>query len=83
AFRSASLSSAQITALTPSYGTNGTAASFINYIRGERTNEASSTASGSTNTYRDRANLVGDIVNAKTVPVGPPAFPYSSAYNPG
>ncbi|RTL19821.1 MAG: pilus assembly protein [Burkholderiales bacterium] len=83
AFRSASLSSAQITALTPSYGSGGTAASFINYIRGERTNEASSTASDSTKTYRDRANLVGDIVNAKTVPVGSPAFPYSSANNPG
>ncbi|CAM3923153.1 pilus assembly protein [Roseateles saccharophilus] len=83
AFRTASLATSQVTALTPTYGSGNTAATLLNYIRGDRSNEVSSTASGSTHAYRDRTNLLGDIVNAKTVPVGSPAFPYSSAFNPG
>lgn len=48
--------------------------SFLNYLRGDRTNEG---------TYRTRAKLLGDIVGSKARPVGPPSFPYSDAANPG
>lgn len=77
------ISSSQLTALDTSYVSGDDSVNYLNYIRGDRTHERSSTASGSTHAYRDRATLVGDIVNAKARPVGPPAAPYSSVSNPG
>ncbi|MBW8846070.1 MAG: pilus assembly protein [Burkholderiales bacterium] len=82
-FRTSKLTTEQLTALDTSYVSGNDASNYLNYIRGDRTNERSSTVSGSTHAYRDRANLVGDIVDAKARPVGPPAAPYSSANNPG
>lgn len=81
--RSDTISSAQLSALNTSYESGDDSLNYLNYLRGDRTHERSSTASGSTRAYRDRATLVGDIVNAKVRPVGPPAAPYSSATNPG
>jgi len=82
-FRTASLSSAQVAALDTAYRSGDDSADYLNYLRGDRTNETSSTATGSAHAYRDRANLVGDIVGSKARPVGPPGAPYSSAANPG
>ncbi|MDR7271317.1 type IV pilus assembly protein PilY1 [Pelomonas saccharophila] len=82
-FREDTISASQRRALNTSYGGGNDAIDYLNYVRGERTNERSSVAPGSTHAYRDRAGLVGDIVNAKARPVGPPSAPYSSASNPG
>ncbi|MDR7297428.1 type IV pilus assembly protein PilY1 [Pelomonas aquatica] len=82
-FRKDDISADQRRALDTAYESGNDADNYLNYLRGERTHERSSAASGSTRAYRDRANLVGDIVNAKARPVGPPAAPYSSANNPG
>jgi type IV pilus assembly protein PilY1 len=56
---------------------------FINYVRGDRTHERSSTATSSTRAYRTRTQLLGDIVGSRARPVGPPALPLSDATNPG
>jgi type IV pilus assembly protein PilY1 len=73
---------AQLALLDTSYVTGDDSANYLNYLRGDRTQELSS-ATGTTKVYRDRAKLLGDIVNAKARPVGPPAAPYSAANNPG
>lgn len=83
AFRIASLASSQVTALNTTYVGGDDSANYLNYLRGDRTHERSSTATGTTNAYRDRTSLLGDIVGAKARPVGPPAAPYSSSSNPG
>ncbi|MCE4537626.1 pilus assembly protein [Pelomonas sp. P7] len=81
--RSTSISSTQLSLLNTDYVTGDDSVNYLNYLRGDRTNERSSTASNSTRAYRDRATLVGDIVNAKVRPVGPPSAPYSAVSNPG
>jgi type IV pilus assembly protein PilY1 len=82
-FRIASLASSQVSALDTTYVGGNDSTNYLNYLRGDRSNERSSTVSGSTNAYRDRTSLLGDIVGAKARPVGPPAAPYSSSSNPG
>ncbi|HEY9107767.1 MAG TPA: PilC/PilY family type IV pilus protein [Roseateles sp.] len=83
AFRTASLSTSQLTALDTAYVSGDDSSNYLNYLRGERKNEKSSTVSGSTQAYRDRSVLVGDIVNSKARPVGPPSLRLSEATNPG
>jgi type IV pilus assembly protein PilY1 len=82
-FRTGNLTSAQLTALDTAYVAGNDSSDYLNYLRGDRKNEKSSTVSGTTNAYRDRTVLVGDIVNSKARPVGPPALPLSDATNPG
>jgi type IV pilus assembly protein PilY1 len=82
-FRRTSISGTQLTALNTAYVSGDDSTNFLNYLRGERKHEKSSTTSGTTNAYRDRSVLVGDIVNSKARPVGPPALPLSDATNPG
>jgi type IV pilus assembly protein PilY1 len=77
------ISSSQLSALDTSYVAGDDSANYLNYLRGDRTNELSSPAAGSTHAYRDRVKLLGDIVNAKARPVAAPAAPYSAANNPG
>ena len=74
--------SGQLSALATSYGTSNTT-KYLDYLRGDRTNETTSTVSGSTKAYRSRALLLGDIVDSKVTPVAPPAMGYSDAVNPG
>lgn len=81
--RSGKISDAQLNSLDTSYVTGDDKLDYLNYLRGDRSNEYSSTATGSTHAYRDRASLVGDVVNAKARPVGAPAAPYSGVTNPG
>ena len=83
AFRASSVTSAQLAALTPSYAKSNTATDYLNYLRGDRTNESTSTASGSSKALRSRTLLLGDIVNAKVTPVGPPSSTYAENSNPG
>jgi type IV pilus assembly protein PilY1 len=53
-------------------------ANYLNYLRGERSNEQS--AGGP---YRSRSHVLGDIVNAKLTVVGGPNATYYEASNPG
>jgi type IV pilus assembly protein PilY1 len=82
-FRVGNLSSAQTTALTPSYSTATSPAQYVNYLRGDQTNEVGSTSTPSTMSLRGRTLLLGDIVNAKLTPVVAPQLPFSDASNPG
>ena len=77
------ITAAQLSALDPSYVSGVDSANYLNYLRGDTTNERASTAAGSTKAYRTRAKLLGDIVGSKARPVGPPAYPFSDAANPG
>ena len=49
--------------------------SRLEYLRGDRSLELTSTGSGE---YRDRASVLGDIVDSSPTWVGPPSAPYSS-----
>jgi type IV pilus assembly protein PilY1 len=86
-FEIANLSSAQLAALRPSYATTGNAntdeTNYLNYLRGDQTNEVSSTAAGSTHSLRNRRLLLGDIVDAGLTPVSTPLQTFSDANNPG
>lgn len=53
-------------------------ASFLDYLRGVRTNEV---ANGGV--YRTRSSLLGDIVNSKVTVVATPQSPYYDVSNPG
>ena len=80
---SSRLTNSQLATLDTAYDTNNDSANYLNYLRGDRTNEITSTATGSTRAYRTRSTLVGDIEGSKAVPVGKPDYPFSDADNPG
>ncbi|MBL8340368.1 MAG: pilus assembly protein [Rubrivivax sp.] len=82
-FRHANLSAAQRAALDTSYRSGDDSADFVNYLRGNRLHETSSTDAASARAYRARSRLLGDIVNSRPRVVGPPNEPWSSATNPG
>lgn len=63
------------------YGSGSTASNYVDYLRGDRSKEKTDT--DNTKPYRKRALLLGDIVNAKVTPVGPPNRTLSEALNPG
>lgn len=75
-FRLGNLSSAQKTALT---STSANQQSLLNFLRGDRSNAGNL----GLKLYRDRASILGDIVNSKAVPIGPPNQPYIDSFNPG
>ncbi len=83
AFRHGNLSDAQKSALNTIYRSGDDSADYLNYLRGDRTHEENSTASGSAKIYRNRTSPVGDIVGSRVRPVGPPAAPFAAATNPG
>ena len=83
AFRYASLSTAQQTALDTIYRSGNDSSDFLNYLRGDPTHEENSSASGSARIYRNRTEPVGDIVGSRLRPVGPPSATYSNTANPG
>ena len=83
-FEPATISAAQTTALTaPSYSPSTTATQYLDYLRGDRTNEVGSAASGSTQSLRKRTALLGDIVDAALTPVTSPLQSFSETSNPG
>ncbi len=83
-FEVANLSSTQLAALVPSsYSSSTSSTQYLNYLRGDRTNEVGSTATGSTKSLRARTLLLGDIVDAALTPVGTPGKSFSEARNPG
>jgi type IV pilus assembly protein PilY1 len=86
-FEAANLTTAQQTALTPSYSPTLTCTSgscpYLNYLRGDQTNEVASTAPTSTHSLRTRTLLLGDIVDASLTPVATPLQTFSDVNNPG
>lgn len=83
AFRSDSLLSTQLSALDTSYRSGNDSGDYLKYLRGDTTHEVASTAASSAKAYRTRDGLVGDVVNSKARPIGPPSAPYSAAANAG
>jgi type IV pilus assembly protein PilY1 len=55
------------------------ATNFLNYLRGDRSLEVGQTSG----VYRKRDHLMGDIVNSKLLPVGPPEARFFDSTNPG
>ena len=82
AFRSTALSTAQLANLDTPWATGNDVGNFVNYLRGDRTNERISDADAS-KPYRRRNVLLGDIVNSKLTAVGAPNFAFSDSVNPG
>ena len=82
-FRIASLAGTDAAALDPGYVVGDDRQNYLNYLRGDRTNEANSLVALSTKAYRVRAKLLGDIVGSKVRVVGAPAWPFLDATNPG
>jgi len=82
-FRHTNLTATQRTALDTVYRSGDDSVDFVNYLRGERRHEESSTVSGSAKIYRNRTSPLGDIVGSRVRPVGPPAAPFAAATNPG
>ena len=78
-FQFAKLTTANQSALSNSAVTNWNNQDFLNYLRGDRTNEGTSGKA----VYRQRASVLGDIVGSKVDAVGPPIAVLSSATNPG
>lgn len=79
--RSDRITAGQLGTLDTTYVTGNDSADYLNYLRGDRSKEKTD-ADGS-KPYRKRALLLGDIVNAKVTPVGPPNRTYSESLNPG
>jgi type IV pilus assembly protein PilY1 len=71
------------TLAAPSYSTSTTSAQYLNYLRGDTTNQVGSTASGSTKSLRARTLFLGDIVDASLTPVATPSQIFSQANDPG
>jgi type IV pilus assembly protein PilY1 len=82
-FRSASISAAQLAALDTPYRTGVDGPDYLNYLRGQRLHEQGQTDPLSTETYRKRTGLFGDVVGSKPRVVGQPQADYSSVSNPG
>jgi type IV pilus assembly protein PilY1 len=80
-FRKGSLASGQTSTLDTPWVTGDDSGDFLNYLRGDRSKEKTTT--DDTKPYRRRALLLGDIVNAKVTPVGPPSSQFSNTVNPG
>ena len=68
-FQWASLTAAQTTALA--------ASNRLDYLRGDRTNEITSSGTG---LYRQRTSVLGDIIDSSPTWVGPPAAPYAGTW---
>jgi type IV pilus assembly protein PilY1 len=88
-FRWGSLTGAQQTALYPLTYANqsvtlpGGGADYVNYLRGDRTNEVNANIAGGAKALRQRTLLLGDIVDSPLVVVGAPQMMFSEVYNPG
>jgi len=80
------LSAAEVAGLTfstSSYSPNTTPTQYLDYLRGDQTNEVGSTVSGSTKSLRKRTVLLGDIVDAALTPVAAPIQTFSDSNDPG
>ena len=74
-FEWASLSTAQQTALDAGDATQ--TANRLNFLRGDRSNELTTTGTG---LYRTRTSVLGDIEHSNPTWVGPPSAPYVATW---
>ncbi len=81
-FRKANIPAAQFNLLTTAYRGND-AQDYLNYLRGDTSQEQGSVVAGSSKAYRTRSSLVGDIVNSKVLVVAKPSLTLSEGANPG
>ena len=65
------LSTAQQTALDSS-SVGGSSSTRLNFLRGDRSNEVNNGGS-----FRNRTSVLGDVIDASPVWVGPPSLPYN------
>ena len=70
------LSTAQQTAIGSSSSAT-TAANFVNYLKGDRSQEITTSGTGS---FRTRDSLLGDIINSSPSWVGSPTSPYAAQW---
>ena len=82
-FRLTNLTTQQQSALSTSYSSTDTPTLYLNFLRGDRSQEDISTATGSIRAYRSRGLLLSDIVNSKVTPVAAPNASYGDTANPG
>lgn len=75
-FEWTSLSASQQTALTQ--GDSAANANRLNFLRGDRSNEITSSGSG---LYRQRTSVLADIQDSAPAWVGPPAAPYADTWS--
>ena len=61
----------------------GGGADYVNYLRGDKTNEVGSSVPGGANVLRQRTQMLGDIVDSSLLVVGPPQMPLTDQTNPG
>ena len=85
AFEWASLTGAQQAALDTGDSTNPTPPPYnysrLNYLRGDRSNEQTPTSSTTyVGTFRDRASVLGDIIDSSPTWVGPPTIAYPNVW---
>jgi type IV pilus assembly protein PilY1 len=77
------LTSTQSSALDTPYRSGDDSADYINYLRGQRLHETTSSDPASSRAYRARTKLLGDIVGSRVLVVGTPSSPFSESTNPG
>lgn len=77
------ISTTQLAGLDTSYVAGNDSTQFLDYLRGDRSREVGLASPATNGVYRSRANLVGDIVNSRALPIGPPQAPLSDTNNPG
>lgn len=82
-FEVANLTSSQLAALVPSYSTSTTSTQYLNYLRGDQTNEVGSTTALSTKSLRARTLLLGDVADASLTQVATPSQTFTETNNPG
>ena len=80
-FRVGNLSTGMKAALDTSFVAGDDSTNYLNYLRGDKSNEVATTAG--LHVYRTRTSPLGDIVNSKLVLSSPPKMPYTEAYNAG
>ena len=80
AFRSGAIHSTQLSDLDTVDVSANDSVDFLNYLRGDRSNEIGVAANG---VYRSRVHLLGDIVNSTALPIGRPSSGLTESTNPG
>jgi type IV pilus assembly protein PilY1 len=88
-FEVANLTASQLAALVPSsYASGITSTLYLNYLRGDQSNEVGCTVSstqscGTAKSLRARTLLLGDVVDASLTEVTTPTQTFSETNNPG
>lgn len=77
-FRADQIATGQKSALNTTYRSGDDSSNYLEYLRGNQSLETATSEP-----YRARTSLVGDIVGSKATPVAAPNMPLSDSTNPG